>query len=269
MERRKQNIQNYGSSWIKPPGIPKSLYQMREEEREMKEHQEALRREQLAQELAEAEAEGLDEMLQGEGMDGDMGEARDLDDDVPDAETTRLEEDESDGSDEENETEEPPRGMLAARIPDDVYREAIVRGEEVRTNRFGEEGGSALDEEDHSGMLQEEDLVHENRDHHDEDMDMDADLDADIPDADEGGYEHTDTEAELTSSDDESVDAGRLLQQFQATTSMVRSDGTQNSMDLSSIISAGSSQIGSSSSPRQRVSLRGRGWRSSGNWQQQ
>ena len=66
MERRKHNIQNYGNSWIKPPGIPKSLYQLREEKREMEEHQEALRREALAQELAEAEAEGVDALLQGE-----------------------------------------------------------------------------------------------------------------------------------------------------------------------------------------------------------
>lgn len=267
MERRKQNIHNFGSSWIKPPGCSKTLHQLREEEREMKEHQEALRREQLAQELAEAEAEGLEDLLQGEVADGEMEEARDLDDDVPDAETTGLAEDDSDGSDDENDgIEEVPVAVLASRIsriPDDVYREAVIRGEDLGPERYVAIGGLAADEEDHSGMLQEEDLVHENQDHHDDDMDMDADLDADIPDADEGGYEHTDTEAELTSSDDESVDA-RLPQGFAAATSMVRSDGTQNSMDLSSIISAGSSQAGGSSSPRGRMGLRGRGWRSSG-----
>lgn len=231
----------------------------------MKEHQEALRREQLAQELAEAEAEGLEDLLQGEGADGEMEEARDLDDDVPDAETTGIVEDDSDDSDEENEIEEVPVAVLASRItriPDDVYREAVIRGEDLGPERFAEDGGLAADEEDHSGMLQEEDLVHENQDHHDGDLDMDADLDADIPDADAGGYEHTDTEAELTSSDDESVDI-RLPQPFAPATSMVRSDGTQNSMDLSSIISAGSSQAGGSS-PRGRMGLRGRGWRSSG-----
>ena len=86
MERRKQNVQNYGSSWIKPPGVVKSLHQLREEKRELEEHQEALRREQLAQELAEAEA--ADELLQGEGGDGEMEEARDLDDDIPEADIT-------------------------------------------------------------------------------------------------------------------------------------------------------------------------------------
>jgi hypothetical protein len=258
MERRKHNIQNYGNSWIKPPGIPKSLYQLREEKREMEEHQEALRREALAQELAEAEAEGVDALLQGEGMDPDMEEARDLDDEVPEADTTNLEADDTDSEDEENDVEEVPRGVLAARIPDDVYREAIIRGEEVRAARFVNDG--AADEEDQSQMLQEEDLVHEARGHLDMDMDMDADLDADIPEAEAGGYEHTDTEAELTSSDDDSSDDGRLPQRNAVTTSMVRSDGTQNSMDLESIISDVRSQFGSS--PRTRSAPRGRNRRS-------
>jgi hypothetical protein len=234
------------------------LYQIREEQREMAEHQEALRREQLAQELAEAEAEGVDDLLQGEGMDGEIEDARDLDDDIPDAdaETTGLNEDDSENEDEENDLETVPR----PRMPDNVYREALIRGDQVVEARFGEENGSAIDEEEQSHMLQEEDLVHENRDHLDMDMDMDADLDADIPEADEGGYEHTDTEAEFTSSDDESEDNGRLPPR-QVASSMVRSDGTQNSMDLGSIMSNGSSQIMDSSPrylPSQRLS-RGRG----------
>jgi hypothetical protein len=260
MERRKQNIQNYGNSWIKPPGIPKSLYQVREEKREMEEHQEALRREALAQELAEAEAEGVDALLQGEGMDPEMEEARDLDDDVPEADATNLDADGPESEDEENDIEDVPRGVLAARIPDDVYREAVIRGEEVRAVRFGNDGGSTIDEEDQSQMLQEEDLIHEDAGHHDMDMDMDADLDADIPEADAGGYEHTDTEAELTSSDDESLDDGHLPRRQGVTTSMVRSDGTQNSLDLGSLMSNESSQIGSS--PRARTAPRGRNRRS-------
>lgn len=255
IERRKQNIQNYGNSWIKPPGVSKSLYQMREEKREMEEHQEALRREQLAQELAEAEAE--DVLLQGEGMDGDVEEARDLDDDVPEAETTHLGDEDEEDSDTENaepeEADQVPRGILAARLPDDVYREALVRGDGVAT-AFGDEGGSAMDDE--SQMLQEEDLVHAGAPGHEETgMDLDADLDDDIPEAD--GYEHTDSDAELSSDEDnESVDHG-VLPPYQPATSMIRSDGTQNSLDLSTMLSNGSSQIGSS--PRQRGGRRSRG----------
>lgn len=219
----------------------------------MDEHQEALRREALAQELAEAEAaEGAEELLQGEGMDGEMEGVRDLDDEVPDADTTGMNEEDSENEEfEDDEAEEVPRGVLASRMPEDVYREALVRGEEVRANRFGGERGSTIDEDDPSQMLQEEDLVTEGRHHADVDvdMDMDADLDAEVPEAETGGYEHTDTEEELSSSDDESVDT-HFPPRNAAASSMVRSDGTQNSMDLGSMLSTGSSQQGSSPQPR-------------------
>ena len=244
-DRRKQNIQNYGNSWIKPPGVPKSLYQIREEKREMEEHQEALRREALAQELAEAEAEAAETMLQLEGAGGEVEEVRDLDEEIPNAEASISDEDPSEDENEENDVGGVPRGVLASRIPDDVYREALVRGEQVRTGR-----GSAVDEEDQSQMLQEEDLVHDGRPEDDMDADMGADLDADIPDAEEAGYEHTDSDLDLSSSDEDSVDRGALPQRLTAATSMVRSDGTQNSMDLGSMISNGSSQMGSSPRPR-------------------
>lgn len=271
MERRKQNVQNYGHCWIKPPGIPKSLYQLREEKREMEEHQEVLRREALAQELAEAEAEGAEEllMLQGEGGD-ELEEPRDLDDEVPEADITGLDAEESepddddDDDDDEVDIEEVPRGLLAGRMPEDAYREALVRGEQARTSRFGDDGGSTVGDEEQSQMLQEEDLVHESRleQHPDLDMDADVNLDDEIPEAEEetGGYEHTDTEAELSSSEDESVDAGvfppRRYAAAAAASSMVRSDGTQNSMDIGSMLSQSSSQMGSS--PRRRSDIRAR-----------
>ncbi|KAK0127590.1 hypothetical protein ONS96_007118 [Cadophora gregata f. sp. sojae] len=263
MERRKINIQNYGSSWIKPPGIQKSLHQQREEKREMEEHQEALRREALAQELAEAEAaEGVDDLLQGEGMDGEMEEARDLDDEVPDADVTRLLDSDSESSegDEENDVEDVPRNVLASRLPDDVYREALIRGDEVRQTRFGDQGSVGDEDEGGEDLLQEEDLVHEHDDQqHDLDMNMDGDLDDDIPEASVDGYEHTDTEEELSSSEEESGDDSQLPQRA-AASSMVRSDGTQNSMDLSMLMS-GSSQLGSS--PRRLSGFRNRRGRSS------
>lgn len=233
----------------------------------MEEHQEALRREQLAQELAEAEAEAEAEatntLLQGEGVEVEAEEARDLDDDIPEADATAITYDDSDRSEDEEEEDDDieavPRGVLASRLPDDVYREALVRGEEPRASRFGDEGDSTIDGEDHSQMLQEEDLVHEGGQmQHDEDLDMDQDLDAEIPDADEGGYEHTDTEAELSSSsieeDEESLDEPLPQNSRQTQSSMVRSDGTQNSMDLSGMLSNGSSQFGSS--PHQMSSRR-------------
>jgi len=250
MERRKQNVQNYGSSWIKPPGIFKSLHQLREERREMEEHQEALRREQLAQELAEAEAAG--ELLQGDGVDGEMEAARDLDDDIPEAETTGLGEDDSENEEVENDIAAAPRGVLTQRMPDEAYREALVQGEEVLGRRFAGDGGSDTDADNQSQMLQEEDLVHETGPRPavemGMDMDMEADLDDDVPDAEHGEYEHTDTEAELSTSDDESIDLQRWPQGRALNTSMVRSDGTQNSLDLSNIDLTG--EVGSSPRPR-------------------
>jgi hypothetical protein len=240
IERRKQNVQNWGSSWIKPPGVPKSLYQLREEKREMEEHQEALRREQLAQELAEAEAEAL---MPDDGMDGDgdMEDVVDLDDEIPEADATGLGGDETeDSEDEENDTEEVPRGVLASRMPD---RETLVYGEPAGTEMFGGDDGSTIDDDERSGMLQEEDLIHEHG--MDEgDMDMDADMDADIPESEEG-YEHTDTEEEVDSSEEEESET-ESLPQVNPGASMVRSDGTQNSMDLSALISHDSSLLQSS-----------------------
>lgn len=231
--------------------MSKSLHQVREEEREMKEHQEAMRREALAQELAEAEAQGAEEMMGAEEVE-EMEEVRDLDDDVPDADGTGLdldddedeEDEEEEDEDEENGSPQIPRG-LQSQIPQDVYREALARGQDIRTGSFMDEA-SLLEEEENSGILQEEDLVHEElQDENGDDMGMGVDLDADVPSAD--GYEHTDTEDELTSSDEESDD-GRLPQHG---ASMVRSDGTQNSMDLRSLVS-GHSSMGASSSPRLR-----------------
>jgi hypothetical protein len=251
MERRKQNVQNYGSSWIKPPGVFKSLHQLREERREMEEHQEALRREQLAQELVEAEAG--DELLQGEGGEGEMEAARDLDDDIPEAETTGIGVEGSDNEEVENNTEVAPRGILAQRMPEEAYREALVQGEEALGRHFAGDGGSDTDADHQSQMLREEDLVHENGHRQAVDIDlgidMEADLDDDVPDAEHGEYEHTDTDAELSTSDDESIDMQRWPQARALSTSMVRSDGTQNSLDLNSIDLTSDIR----SSPRQRA----------------
>lgn len=221
----------------------------------MEEHQEALRREQLAQELAEAEAG--DELLHGEGADGELEEARDLDDDIPEAQTTGIGEEDSDnGRGTENNGEGARRGGIAQRMPDEAYREALVQGEELLGRRFSGEGASDTDEDDQSQMLVEEDLVHETEPREvgdmDTGMDMDADLDDDVPDAEPGEYEHTDTEAELSTSDDGSEAMETWPQLRALSTSMVRSDGTQNSLEL------GNSDLRSDisvvrSSPRQRT----------------
>ncbi|KAK4252053.1 Apc15p protein-domain-containing protein [Corynascus novoguineensis] len=128
MERRRAAVTNLGSTWLKPVGVSKTLFQMREEQREAEEHAEALRREMLAQELAEAEAEaaaaaaaaaagggigdGDDMMVEGEGEEEDMDGGRDLDADIPDEDAAGMgfgydgESDDEDISEEDEEEEE-------------------------------------------------------------------------------------------------------------------------------------------------------------------
>ncbi|KAF7923220.1 uncharacterized protein EAE98_007925 [Botrytis deweyae] len=251
IERRKQNVQNWGSSWIKPPGVAKSLHQLREEKREMEEHQEAMRREQLAQELAEAEQAEAEAMIPAEDLEGEMDGMVDLDDEIPDADETGMgpsdssDASEDDEEDEENDLEDVPRALAASRMTDEAYRDAITRLGAPRGSMLEDDGASTIAEEEQSQMLQEEDLVHEHEEDN-QDEDMEVDLDDDIPDADEG-YEHTDTEDEIDSSEEESeaesLPAGNHGGHG---ASLVRSDGTQNSMDLSNLISHDSSVLYSS-----------------------
>ncbi|PNP79146.1 hypothetical protein FNYG_07584 [Fusarium nygamai] len=226
MQRRRLNVQNYGSGWLKPPGVPKTLHQMREEKREQEEHQEAMRREQLAQELAEAEAEGMP----GEGTmdDVQLDGAQDLDDEIPDADAEGYafgdddeenenddeedddEEDDDDEEEDEEDGEETDDEALRAerqndlmqarmRMGDDAFREALVRGEPDVNDMYGDTE-DLEEEEDNGHLLDEEDFAQDD----DLGMDMDADLDEDIPEAESGGYEHTDSEAEISSSEQES-----------------------------------------------------------------
>ncbi|RAL66403.1 hypothetical protein DID88_006094 [Monilinia fructigena] len=235
IERRKQNVQNWGSSWIKPPGVSRSLHQLREEKREMEEHQEALRREQLAQELAEAEEAEAEAMIPGDDMEGEMEGMVDLDDEIPDADETRMGSSDSEDASEDSEESEEESDL-------EELRHAVGS---LEGQCFEDDGGSTIADEDQSQILQEEDLIHE---HEDENNggDLEVDLDDDIPEADEG-YEHTDTEDELDSSEEESEVEGLPHGNHGGHgASMVRSDGTQNSMDLSNLISHDSSVLYSS-----------------------
>ncbi|OAR01212.1 hypothetical protein LLEC1_00162 [Akanthomyces lecanii] len=166
MQRRRTNAQNFGSTWLKPPGLPKTLHQMREEKREQEEHQEAMRREQLAQELAEAEAEAAAE---GEDAmdDVQLDGAQDLDEDIPDADDEFALGGGSDSEEEEEEEEEADGHMLDE---EDFVPSSLL-----------DDGGDG-----------------------DVDLGMDANLDDDIPEAGdeyEAGYEHTDSDAALSSDD--------------------------------------------------------------------
>ncbi|PNY28417.1 Uncharacterized protein TCAP_01657 [Tolypocladium capitatum] len=221
MHRRRLNVQNFGSGWLKPPGVPKTLHQMREEKREQEEHQEALRREQLAQELAEAEAEAGGMPEGGVIDDVQLDGAQDLDDEIPDADDDHFgmgaDDDDDDGDqDEEDDAageddadhealrEERQNNLMTARMrmTDDAFREALVRGDPDGDDMYGDE--EELEEESQGHILGEDDFAH--NDVENDAAGMDANLDDDIPEAESGGYEHTDSEAGLSSSDDDDDD---------------------------------------------------------------
>ncbi|KAK0613825.1 Apc15p protein-domain-containing protein [Immersiella caudata] len=242
-DRRRGNVANLGHTWLKPPGVTKTLFQLREERREAEEHAEAMRREMLAQELAEAEAgnalpmegeegvlgvdgEGDEQMMEGEGV-------RDLDDDIPDADDGGFgfdgasddeEEEEEDDEDEENESEggdvagdgrqlrrvqqrEMVNRVASMRATEDRMREMMARGGNGAVaggDMYG--GDEEIDDDDQADILEEDDLVstmYPEELEPDMDVGMDANLDDDIPEAESlGGYEHTDSEASLSSDDD-------------------------------------------------------------------
>ncbi|KJZ75598.1 hypothetical protein HIM_05061 [Hirsutella minnesotensis 3608] len=221
LHRRRLNVQNFGSGWLRPPGIPKTLHQMREEKREQEEHQESLRREQLAQELAEAAGRPEDGMMDDVQLDG----AQDLDDEIPDADDQFSmgnddddgdEQDEDPGDDDDDDDdardagvtqvddaalrEERQNDLVAARMrmTDDAFREALVRGDADGDDMYGGEEGD-FDEHVQGHMLDEDDFASGVAGGDDTGLDMGGDLDDDIPEAESGGYEHTDSEADYSS----------------------------------------------------------------------
>lgn len=243
-----------GQTWLKPPGVGKTLFQLREERREAEEHAEAMRREMVAQELADAEAANATGVMEEEGvapagavvrMDGDGDEVmmmegeeeedmsgmggRDLDDDIPDADEGGFgfdgvsdEEDDDDDDDDESDEEEGEESYLPAqarlgrrqtnevaniRAVEDRMRQMIARGggASVGGDMYG--GDEDVDEEDQAHILEEDDLVvvmYPDEMEPDMDMGMDGNLDDDIPEAESGGYEHTDSEASLSSDEEAS-----------------------------------------------------------------
>lgn len=204
MERRRQNVSNYGSSWLKPPGVPKTLFQMREERREAEEHAEQMRREQEMAAALEAEAgmagagdeDGLE--LMEEDEDGEGGEQQDLDDEIPEAEgfgfdgeddsdDEEQEEEEDEDEEEEGEEEEEQQEETEEGSYDDNAREVLVipaEEEQVRDMRAAEDrmrelmargldngfeaGDPFMDDEDdiRAQMLEEDDLVPMGDSHH-------------------------------------------------------------------------------------------------------
>jgi hypothetical protein len=293
-ERRRHNVSSFGSTWLKPPGIGKSLFQLREERREAEEHAEALRRERLAQELAEAEAANAEAAVGdvtmpsdggvAEGGDeamGDLdGEARDLDDEIPDADAEGFGLDGAESNDDEDDDGVENAGDIGAgqrrppapvarlstnrelqdrvasiRATEDRVRDMIAhRQSDGPSDIYGIEG--EVDEDDEAQMLEEEDLVSARRPGQPNmagNLEMEVNLDDDIPEAG-GVYEHTDTEADLSSSemaDESSHLVANSSRDPRHPGVRAHVSGSRDDLDISSLLSRDeSSVVGSSPHPR-------------------
>ncbi|KAK4035285.1 Apc15p protein-domain-containing protein [Parachaetomium inaequale] len=289
IERRRTAVTNLGSTWLKPVGVAKTLFQMREERREAEEHAEAMRREMLAQELADAAAQGAAEEeaqgLEGGGEDEEMMEEEDggvdLDADIPDEDAgmgfgydgaSDEEEDEDEDEEEEGEEDNEDEEELSEDELERRQEIARIRATEARMREVSEQNDANLrrsdsifdfdeepSDEDRSQLLEEEGLVrghpHPQADVQvpgpvgaGHDMDMDADLDDDIPEADGGGYEHTDSEASLDSGDEgHDISYARSSRMVHGRSSLRRSQALRSSLDISGLLSRdGSSMAGSS-----------------------
>ncbi|KAI4689427.1 uncharacterized protein J4E88_002779 [Alternaria novae-zelandiae] len=187
--QRKLNVRRFGAGWIRPPGVTKTL-QAREDEKFEKEEQEMMqRREQAMMDLAAAQQDAANEEQRERGEmaeeAGEGEEERDLDDEVPEAESTPSASASEVSSDEESEEE-------ASEVSGDVQEESTVPFNEdsfIEGSMLEAEVSHMLEmeEAEMAGVLQDE-----------------RDLDDDVPEA--GSYEHTDSELE----DDSDVDNSAL-----------------------------------------------------------
>ncbi|KAI5358072.1 Putative anaphase-promoting complex subunit 15/mnd2 [Septoria linicola] len=172
IETRKTAVRMFGSQWIRPPGVPKTLQAMHEEMAERLEQEELERQErgmmdmQAQQQQAEAEAEAEEHAAAEEAGELEEEDERDLDDDIPDADASAA-----DVTFNEDSMMEGSHVVL-----DEDYNEQYANMEEAELT------GAAQDEEDLG-------------------IEMERDLDDSVPEA--GSYQHTDSELEDSDSESE------------------------------------------------------------------
>lgn len=218
LRARKLNIASFGYSWIKPAGCAKTMLGMKEEEAEREEALQA-----AAAEMEAAEGEGImdDDMgMQGGEVEEDEGMERDLDDDIPNAEeeASGLIEEGEEGLEEDDIGDE---GEYMERDLDDDIPEGFPDDDY--------EGSGLYDDEEEDDFDNQPDLDAEipAADGDSVSEDMTRDLDDDIPDAaeqvseQEGEWQHTDSEEELSDEDDEnetSIIQSRFAENFRTST---------------------------------------------------
>ncbi|KAL2351420.1 hypothetical protein BJ546DRAFT_995500 [Cryomyces antarcticus] len=209
---RKANIRRYGSTWLRPPGVSKTLQTLHDEAAEREEQEAQARREQDVLDLQAAEEERamMEEVRRtagqeegGGGREDHAGE-RDLDDDVPSAGADDMDyedidddDDDEDGLHDRDLDDSIPSAADAAFLTagSSPSTSSLLRNSVVPADRdFSQadiDTSLALEDAEISGLLQDA-----------RDLGIEAgerDLDDDVPEA--GSYQHTDTELEDDSSD--------------------------------------------------------------------
>jgi len=212
IRKRKDNIARFGSTWIKPPGISKTLQAETEERLEREEQEVLARREQMMMDMqAQQEAEeARQRAAQQEDAEeaGDVTQERDLDEDIPDAD---------EDVDDEEEDEEEDQEEIERDLDDDVPEatnitfgdESLLEGSMLEqsqvTGVIDEDQQAEQDmlEQEHYAQLEEAELTGIAQDQYD--LGMEANLDDSVPEA--GSYEHTDSELEDSSDEDDNEES--------------------------------------------------------------
>jgi hypothetical protein len=174
--QRKASVRNFGAFWIRPPGIPKTLQAMNEEEAERIEQAELERQErgladmQAQQQLEEARQQAAE--TEAQEAAGGLEEERDLDDDVPEAE---------------------------ANTTDFTFNEdSMMEGSHVDSDEENDERYAEMEAQELTGAARDEEDLGIDLD--EEQEEEERNLDDSIPEA--GSYQHTDTEVEDTDDSD-------------------------------------------------------------------
>ncbi|KAK3216679.1 hypothetical protein GRF29_1g635470 [Pseudopithomyces chartarum] len=177
--QRNSNIRHFGATWIRPPGIQKTYQAMIDEEKELREQEAIAAREQHMLDLAAAQQDAANaEAREANGEEEIEGE-RDLDDEVPEAESS---ESDVSASESDNEVTEDEEGEEEESRADVTFNEdSFIEGSMIE-GRVGQM--LALEEASMEGSLLEE-----------------HDMDDDIPEA--GDYEHTDSSLMDSSDEDD------------------------------------------------------------------
>ncbi|KAJ5518459.1 Anaphase-promoting complex subunit 15/MND2 [Penicillium expansum] len=225
LRARKLNIATFGYSWIRPAGCAKTMLGMKEEEAEREEALQA-----AAAEMEAAEGAGImdDDMgMQGGEVEEDEGMERDLDDDIPNAEE---EEEEASGLIEEGEEglEEDDigdEGEYMERDLDDDIPEGFPDDDYEGSGLYDDDDDD--DDEDDFNNQPDLDADIPADDGESVSEGMTRDLDDDIPDAaeqgseQEGEWQHTDSEEELSDEEEEnepSIIQTRFAENFRTST---------------------------------------------------